>query len=90
MKATIHHCNWITGSNVMANIKTEEVELPKEGLLEYLQNLVGGWIEIYHHNGHDLVFNEEGLLKGLPLNPWAYFQGFHFVGTIIEIHGLLP
>ena len=45
--------------------------------LEWLQNAVGGWIEIVRGvglpDGGLLVVNEEGLLRGLPFNPVASF-----------------
>lgn len=45
--------------------------------LEWLQNAVGGWIEIVRGvglpEGGLLVVNEEGLLRGLPFNPVASF-----------------
>ena len=48
---------------------------PKNGTdfsLEELQNVVGGYIEILDlHNGQIMVVNEEGKLKGLPVNTIA-------------------
>lgn len=46
--------------------------LPGEMDLEDLQKLVDGYIEVVAlPNGDQLVVNEEGKLKGLPVNPVA-------------------
>lgn len=56
---------------LMATGGTKEVT-PKNGkkfTLEELQKHVGGYIELMSFsNGHTLVMDEEGRLKGLPLN----------------------
>lgn len=39
--------------------------------LEQMQAAVGGYIEYVHAGSKTLVVNEEGLLKGLPLNVMA-------------------
>lgn len=42
----------------------EELVLPKNGLLEFLQSKVGGWIEFIHFpDGSAFVVDEEGRLK---------------------------
>jgi len=61
------------------------VEETSDLSLENMQKAVGGYIEIYRH----FVVNEEGLLIGLPTNPF-YRQ---FVGNVIvlsskELRGL--
>lgn len=89
MKAILHRAEWML-KGVMIDATSEEIEIPKKGSLEYLQKLVDGYIEVYHHKGRDLVINEEGLLIGLPLNPWAFSQGLELVGNVIEIEGVLP
>ena len=90
MKAIVHKCEWMNKELGIANFSSYETELPKKGILEFLQKLVGGLIEVYHHKGKDLVLNEEGLLLGLPLNPWARGKGLPIVGTIVEVDGILP
>lgn len=64
--------------------------------LEYLQKLVGGYIEVVHLNGNDLVINEEGLLLDLEPNPWSYYvtkgtdwKNQYFFGDMILIEGRL-
>lgn len=59
-----------------------------EGQLHDLQGLVGGFIEPVHlaefeDQGIILLANEEGLLKGFPLNEnlWPYF----LVGPIVAL-----
>lgn len=61
----------------------EDIEIPHKDRLEFLQNIVGGLIEIIHivdylkslrgdfSGGKDLVINEEGRLIDLPPNPWS-------------------
>jgi Domain of unknown function (DUF3846) len=90
MKATIHRCEWIGKGRVIAKVSEEEVEIPVHNRLEFLQGIVGGLIDVYHHYGRDLIVNDEGLLEGLPLNPWAHEQGLGLVGNIVEVHGKLP
>ena len=89
MKATLHKCVWLNKENKIAQYSKEEITLSKESNLEFLQDLVHGLIEIYHHEGHDLIFNEEGLLLELPRNPLSDKVGFLLVGTIVEVHGKL-
>ncbi len=88
MKAKIHKCEWLI-EGIIARVSREEVDVPKKNRLEFLQKEVSGLIDIYEHNGRDLVVNDEGLLLGLPLNQWASEQGLNLAGTIIEIHGKL-
>lgn len=89
MKATIHECTQVDELDLVITSQTE-VELPEDSL-SFLQKHVGGYIDIYHHKptGRDWVLNDEGLLLGMPLNPFAWEQGVQLVGTIIEIHGCL-
>lgn len=62
---------------------------PKDGVkfsLEELQRFVGGHIEIFTLDGKEvMVINEEGKLKGLPVNVRAtrLFRQFHGVGDYI-------
>lgn len=86
MKATIHKCECLNNITI---ISSEDVELPKRDRLKFMQDIVGGLIDIYHHNGRDLVVNDEGILLGLPLNPWAKKQKLNLFGSIIEVHGVL-
>lgn len=88
MNATVHKCEWLVGK-VCAKIETLEIKLSKKDRLKRLQEIVGGYIEIVHWKGKDLVINEEGLLLGLPINQWALAQGLNLVGNIVEIDGLL-
>jgi hypothetical protein len=91
MTATLHACVWKDDSHTIALIDTKEIEIPQKNRLQFLQNLVGGLIDIYHHEptGRDWVLNDEGLLDGLPLNNFARAQGLDIAGTIVEIHGQL-
>ena len=89
MKATFHKCEWYGDEKKVSIFSKEEIEIPKDCTLEFLQDLVGGLIEIYNHEGKDLIFNEEGSLLNLPLNPFAVSQGLYLVGNIIEVHGVL-
>lgn len=75
---------------IIANISTSEIEIPEKDSLKTLQDLVGGYIEVYHHEGRNWVVNEEGLLEGLPFNPFAMKHGLNLAGSIVEIHGVLP
>lgn len=92
MKATIHNCYWLN-KPIMAEISTEEVDLPEKDRLKYLQKIVDGLIEVVsvEIDGvmKDLIVNEEGLLIDLPMNPWAQGKGLSLAGTVIEIHGQL-
>ena len=89
MKATYHKCEWYGEEKKISLFSKEEIEIPKDYSLEFLQDLVGGLIEIYKHEGRHLIFNEEGSLLNLPLNPFAVSQGLYLVGNIIEVHGIL-
>jgi hypothetical protein len=57
--------------------------------LEGMQKAVGGWIEIVPtHDGKDMVINEEGKFKHLPLNEKAtemarIFPNDYIVGDVI-------
>ncbi len=58
------------------NTKSSEFKIIKdskdEPTLESAQEFVGGYVEgITFPNGDYLIINEEGKLKGLPLNPEA-------------------
>lgn len=75
----------------------ESLTLNAKTRLETLQKLVDGYIEIIHINGNDVVFNEEGRLLSLPINPSSYEIGKNsiweneiFRGNIIVIEGRLP
>lgn len=66
---------------------------PKNGhefTLEELQGLVGGYIEMVPLSGQIIVCDEEGLLKGLPVNKRATivaralgWSGDSFVGNVV-------
>ena len=86
IKATIYN---VDGSQ-------EPLELPSKNRLEALQKIVGGYIEIIHINGNDVVLNEEGKLIGLPYNPWSKFITLNSVlryeplcGNVVVINGKL-
>lgn len=68
--------------------KVKDVE-PKEGseyFLKELQEYVGGYIEVYPVGGKMAVFNEEGRIMGLPVNPLASdYVGFMLVGNVLII-----
>ena len=70
------------GTIYKTNGTTEEVEI---NTLEDMQKAVGGLIEpFYRENmveGFDYYANEEGLLIGLPVNPW--FD--EIVGNVIKV-----
>jgi len=72
----------------------EEFALPEKASLEFLQALVGGYIEyVYFDDGSALMVHEEGRLIGLPPNAVACGlcvlkgmpqpDGFPIVGTAI-------
>lgn len=67
--------------------RVEIVELAPGGTaaqLAQLQELVGGYIEMIACGGMWMVINEEGKLKGLPLNPNDYmFPGDVVVGPAV-------
>jgi len=90
MLATIHRSEWLNDNRDMSTFCQKTVELPRDGLLEFLQEQVGGYIDIYHHQGRDWVINDEGLLLKLPGNLFAIEHGLNICGTIVEIHGRLP
>lgn len=53
-------------------IDGSEEKVTKKLTLEYMQEIVGGWIQVVSFpNGDQLVCNEEGKLKGLPVNKKA-------------------
>ena len=61
----------------MAEPKTKIIT-DKEPTLKEMQEFVGGYIEIvYAPNGDHIILNEEGKLKGLPIN---YEATKHWVG----------
>lgn len=72
---------------------TKEVVTPKDRIngftLSELRSAIGGgYIEIVHpkHAPHGtiMVVDEEGLLKGLPYNPYgSYLYGGFIVGIIV-------
>jgi len=89
MNATVYKCEWIAGSETVALIGMKRITIPKENRLEFLQGLVGGYIDIYQVYGHDLVFNDEGM-DVLPPNKLIWDKyGFILYGTVIEIDGVL-
>tara|TARA_R110000787_G_scaffold21504_1_gene63534 strand:+ start:6890 stop:7150 length:261 start_codon:yes stop_codon:yes gene_type:complete len=57
----------------------QELSLPKKNQLEYLQNLVGGYIEVVGstQQGHSIVLNEEGKLDRLAPNYKATVLHWH-------------
>jgi hypothetical protein len=71
----------------------EPVALPanarKGHSLEAMQSLVGGLIQVLHlDGGRIMLLDEEGLLKGLDLNPVASrLAGMGVVGPVVIIPG---
>jgi hypothetical protein len=58
------------GEIYKANGNIEQVNYPQPDVtLKFLQNIVGGYIQIIHFpDGNAMVMNEEGKLDGLPEN----------------------
>ncbi len=88
MLATVHTVKHFDHLKILMT-HDYDIVLPQRNRLEYMQKIVGGLIDIYYHQGRDWIVNDEGLLLGLPLNPWALNQGLEIAGTIIEVHGVL-
>lgn len=65
----------------------EQRSLDKSNLLGELQAIVGGYIErmpLPLMKGHCLIVNEEGLIYGLPLNPYyTKLNSQPFVGNAV-------
>lgn len=59
--------------------------VPYEGAihnsLTSMQKLVGGYIELFRHDGMEIICNEEGKLEGLPLNRPIFNKD----GEVVEI-----
>lgn len=90
--ATIHKCEWEDDKQNSALYSKNTIKLPVKNRLEFLREVVAGPIDVYHHEptGRDWVINDEGLLLGLPLNPFSTcYHDLEICGTIIEIHGIL-
>lgn len=71
---------------------TEETIRPQDGSefsLEELQRLVGGYIEVVPTpQSKDLIVNEEGVLKALPVNKKAtMIAGQPIVGDMVILTG---
>jgi hypothetical protein len=67
----------------------EDITVKEEGLLETLQGIVGGYIEVIRLDPDSImVVNEEGWLKKLPLNFKASKQlGGHIIlGNVVVIN----
>lgn len=92
MRATIHRVEWF--NKVKGEILTfrQEISLPceLESRLRALQRYVGGCIDIYHHEGDDIVMNDEWCVLDEPINNWAFARGLQICGTIVQVHGRLP
>lgn len=62
-----------------------DVPIPKGTMnkLTALQNLVGGFIEIVEHihPGRVVIVNEDGLVLGLPPNPFKFKK--RYVGDVV-------
>ena len=53
-------------------------------LLQVLQEAVGGYIQVVSCGSHTMIVNEEGLIKGLPVNAKAsLLVGRPIVGTVV-------
>lgn len=72
-------------SNNIVTIVNEDYPLE----LEKAQALVGGYIEMHEiENGDQLLFDEDGRLKHLPLNlPASSIAGFSVVGPAVLLKG---
>jgi hypothetical protein len=91
MKATVHSCEWKSRKHGFAVFDEYEVELSEETMLEELQKLVGGLIElVVMDDGTELIVNEEGIMLDLPLNKWALANNLILGGTVVKLHGKLP
>lgn len=73
---------------VYVDVETREV--PRDETLPFLQNAVGGYIDVVRlPDGTDLYVNDEGLLIDLPLNPFAaILWGIHLAGTVVVAGGV--
>lgn len=91
MKATVYKVDRSPEDLEIVFFSTDRITLSDdvESRLTQLQKIVGGWIDIYNHNGDDIVINDEGLIIGEPLNFWAASQGLQLYGTIVKIDGKL-
>ncbi|MFA6619460.1 MAG: DUF3846 domain-containing protein [Candidatus Neomarinimicrobiota bacterium] len=59
-------------------IKTGKLTLAKA------QEIVGGYVEVYNHNGKTVLLNEDGRMIGLPYNKTASeILDFTVVGTVV-------
>lgn len=68
--------------------KAQEVELAKEGRLDQLQGVVGGWVQAVDFTERLTIWvNEEGKLVGLPINPMATFLWEKYYGKTDVICG---
>ena len=60
---------------IKVNGETTEIEIPKTGQLEFLQGLVGGYIEMAVYYGKEVyagvICDEEGKLTGKAVNVTA-------------------
>lgn len=73
-------------SKILVGIKRADEAAPHfawiSNTLENLQRTVGGYIEVFPIGGHDVIIcDEEGKLKGKPLN--VIIRGEMIVGDII-------
>jgi len=74
------------------HIQAKSIQLKDGLLLEGLQEIVGGWVEIVHPLSLDepycMIVNEDGLLRGLEVNPIASLlygtleHGYPIVGDV--------
>jgi hypothetical protein len=63
-------------TKIRADGGSVELRLPDEVTLKFLQDLVGGLIEmIYCEDGSAFLLNEEGKLHGMPMNEAATSLG---------------
>ena len=52
------------------------------------QTAVGGYVEVVRIDGRELLVNEEGLLRNLPVNREASaLAGQHIVGDVVILEG---
>jgi hypothetical protein len=78
------------GSAYILKSDGTKIPLDHRPTLKEAQKIVGGYIEFAHcHNKYTLVVDEEGLLKGYPLNKEAtsMYGCSPIVGDVIVLEG---
>ncbi len=70
---------------VMLEPEVEAYEAEIDGSLKGMQKIVGGHIEPFFVLGKDacIIVNEEGKLRGLPINREIYSEGGRYLDTVV-------